>query len=50
MTDHLTKHRAAMAQEAWPVVQRFVQTHPQYTIAAGTAIKHRSTLELYNRV
>lgn len=32
MSDHLTKHRAEMAQQAWPVVERFIQEHPQYTI------------------
>ena len=32
MTDHLTKHRAAMAQEAWPAVERFIQQYPSYTI------------------
>jgi len=40
MNDHLTKHRAAMAQQAWPVVERFIQEHPQYTIdpdQAGSA-------------
>lgn len=40
MTDHLTKHRAEMAQQAWPVVERFTQEYPQYTIdpdQAGSA-------------
>src|SRR5215213_2785272 len=40
MNDHLTRHRAAMAQQAWPVVERFIQAHPQYTIdpdQAGSA-------------
>lgn len=32
MNDHLTRHRAAMAQQAWPVVERFIQAHPQYTV------------------
>lgn len=32
MTDHLTKHRAEMKRQAWPVVERFIQEHPQYTI------------------
>lgn len=34
MNDHLTKHRAEMARQAWPAVERFIQEHPDYTIAA----------------
>ncbi|MFN8493386.1 MAG: aminoglycoside phosphotransferase family protein [Caldilineaceae bacterium] len=34
MTAHLTKHRAEMARQAWPAVERFIQEHPQYTIDA----------------
>jgi hypothetical protein len=32
MNDHLTKHRAEMERQAWPVVKEFVQQHPQYHV------------------
>jgi hypothetical protein len=31
--DHLTKHRTEMARQAWPVVEQFIQEHPQYRVA-----------------
>ena len=34
MSSHLTKHRAEMARQAWPAVERFIQEHPQYTLDA----------------
>jgi hypothetical protein len=34
MTDQLQQHRAEMARQAWPVVERFVQEQPHYTLDA----------------
>ena len=34
MNDHIKQHRAEMERQAWPVVERFVQEHPCYSIDA----------------
>lgn len=35
MNDQIKKHRAEMERQAWPVVERFVQQHPEYRIDAN---------------
>ncbi|MCC6458569.1 MAG: phosphotransferase [Caldilineaceae bacterium] len=35
MSTHLAKHRAAMERQAYPVVEQFVQLHPEYSIDAN---------------
>lgn len=35
MSDQLAKHRAEMARQAWPVVEQFIQKHPQYRVDAN---------------
>lgn len=35
MSDQIKQHRAAMERQAWPVVERFVQDHPQYRVDAN---------------
>lgn len=43
MPDHLTRHRAAMAQMAYPLVKDFIARHPEYAMAPDQSGSHSNT-------